>query len=117
MYIQVVRARRSNRFRWEGYPAHLPTVLSVPGLSGYAQIYLIRDGQIIDRGLVTEPRGDAHYFSGFTGPLRRRDSHFLDLHARSLREGDALSIEFNHFYDQTKPASAVLEEYWEQQRE
>lgn len=71
--------------------------LSVDSFIIYTHFKVLRFDQEVDRGMVIEPRGDRHYFSGLEKLYPAGGNYFLDIPVDVFEPVDV--IEFGHSWD------------------
>src|SRR3989344_4724379 len=70
------------------------TTLVVDDFIIYSHFRVLRYGKEVDRGMITEPRGDRHYFSGLSKLYPEGGNYFLEIPARVFAPVDI--IQFSH---------------------
>lgn len=63
----------------------------------YSYFKVLRYGKEVDHGMITEPRGDRHYFSGLTKLYPEGGNYFLEIPVRIFEPVDV--IQFGHSWD------------------
>ena len=84
------------QWKWEGIERR-ETSLLVDDFIIYSHFKVLRYGKEVDGGMVIEPRGDRHYFSGLTKLHPGGGNYFLDIPVGVFEPVDI--IQFGHSWD------------------